>query len=198
MAKDDTQEALLSQLQRYRTMAKSAGDSLLWNGIRQQIEILETKLARLQEARRVALDDAKAAERRGSDRVSAKIRGRLALGDRNFQIETVDLSEGGALLLAKGARGLVKGDPVQLDLSGIGEIKGEVVARSREGLHLRFLDDQISPRERLLQAISRVGHLEGQFIEAAQAIAAEIGAAFESAVVKGQISYEDLFDTNYR
>jgi len=52
MANNDTAEALLSQLQRYRSMAKSAGDSLLWNGIRQQIEILEGKLARLQEARR--------------------------------------------------------------------------------------------------------------------------------------------------
>ena len=198
MAKDHMQEALRSPLQRYRSMAKTAGDSLLWNGIRQQIEILETKLARLQEARRAALAEAEADERRASDRVAAKIRGRLERGDRNFQIETVDLSEGGALLLAKGARGLVKGDPVKLDLSGIGEIKGEVVARSREGLHLRFLDDQISPRERLLQAISRVGHLEGQFIEAAQAIAAEIGAAFEAAVDKGQISYDDLFDTDYR
>jgi methyl-accepting chemotaxis protein len=198
MAKDDMQEALLSQLQRYRTMAKSAGDSLLWNGIRQQIEILEAKLARLQEARRAALAEAEADERRSSDRVAAKISGRLARGDRNFLIETVDLSEGGALLLAKGARGLVKGDPVKLDLSGIGEIKGEVVARSREGLHLRFLEDQISPRDRLLHAIERIGHLEGKFIDAAQSIAAEIGAAFESAVAKGDITYDDLFDTNYR
>src|SRR5579872_1654761 len=146
MAKDDTQEALLSQLQRYRTMARSAGDSLLWNGIRQQIEILEAKLARLHAVRRAERDEAEAAERRASDRVTAKIRGKLARGDRNFQIETVDLSEGGALLLAKGARGLVAGDPVKLDLSGIGEIAGEVVARSTLGLHLRFLEDQIPPR----------------------------------------------------
>jgi methyl-accepting chemotaxis protein len=188
---DDSPETLLSQLQRYRTMLRRADDSLLWNGIRKQIELLEAKLARVEST-------LEASERRTSDRVATKIRGRLARGDRNFLIETVDLSAGGALLLAKGARGLGPGDPVKLALSGIGELCGEVVANSTMGLHLRFTEEEISPKERLLGAIERLNRLEGKFIDAAQAIAAEIGAAFESAVQEGKIALDDLFDTNYR
>lgn len=191
MPKDDSPEALLSQLQRYRALLRRADDSLLWNGIRKQIGLLEAKLARVEST--VA-----AAERRSSDRIATKIRGRLARGDRNFLIETVDLSAGGALLLAKDARGLGPGDPVTLALSGIGELTGEVVASSTLGLHLRFTDEEISPKEPPLNAIERLNRMEGKFIDAAQTIAAEIGVAFESAVNEGKIAIEDLFDTNYR
>jgi methyl-accepting chemotaxis protein len=188
---DDTPEALRSQLLRYRAMLHRADDSLLWNGLRKQIQLLEARLARVEST--VA-----AAERRSSDRVAAKIGGRLARGDRDFVIETVDLSTGGALLLAKGASGLVPGDPVNLALAGIGEIKGEVVAKSTLGLHLRFTDDGVSPKERLIGAIERLNRMEGKFIDAAQAIAGNIGAAFEAAVQRGRIAFDDLFDTDYR
>jgi methyl-accepting chemotaxis protein len=144
------------------------------------------------------LRQTQAGDRRVHDRFPAFLPAMLQVAGRDHVSETIDLSEGGALVRAPEAEGL-EGARVRLALSGMPPLPMRAVARSSLGLHLAL--EAGAPAEARAALAEKVAAIRSEYaplIDRCTGAAARIAALLEEALARGEIDERRLFDTDYR
>jgi methyl-accepting chemotaxis protein len=136
-------------------------------------------------------------DRRQSDRLPCSIPARVDVGGESLGAKTVDIGEEGALLAPSGETSVNAGADCVVSIDGIGKFRGHVVARSKLGLNVHFLDMDAGVRERLKARMDGVREENRAFIDRAMKCAHEVSQALEDLVKQHRISNADLFDNNY-
>jgi methyl-accepting chemotaxis protein len=137
------------------------------------------------------------ADRRRRDRLPCEIAVTIAGAAGAFEGRTVDLSEDGALVKPAGDVSPGIGGEFEFQLPKIGAFAARLVNRSMLGLHFEFLRASDDARAALAARLDRIREENKDFILWAQETALAIGAAFERAVMTGQLQADDLFDNDY-
>jgi len=138
------------------------------------------------------------ADRRRHDRWPVEKRGRVTVAGRTAGFRTIDLSQGGALIVPEGDLAASVGARLELDVSGLGTFPGTLVGRSASGLHVKFADVHGEAETRLAAEIARLDAEFRPMIERAERAASRIRDAIEAAITGRELSLADLFDTRYR
>ena len=136
-------------------------------------------------------------DRRRHDRLPCNLPLTLTYSGGSLTGRTVDLSEGGMLMKANAPLGLVPGQTFEGTIPGIGNVRVRLANRSVHGLHLEFTDLEPTARVSVENKLAAIRKENGNAIECAKAVAAQMSAAFETAVSKGRITFDALFDSDY-
>ena len=137
-------------------------------------------------------------DRRVEDRLPARINGRLLIRGETHRIETRDISHAGVLLKPEGLEKVPFPAEARLVLDGLGEMDLQIVNRSDNGLHCRFLKMDTATSDALDKRIVR---LQGEYSAAVQRAkdgAARISAAMQGLLDSRKLTSSDLFDTSYK
>ncbi len=136
-------------------------------------------------------------DRRAHDRLPCHLDITLAWRSGSISGQTFDLSEGGVLMRVQDAHGIQIGENVQTEIAGIGACTLRLVNQSHLGLHLQFVDLSPDINAALNHKLDAIRSDNKDFIERAVTTADKISRLFESAVARGIISNENLFDNDY-
>jgi methyl-accepting chemotaxis protein len=136
-------------------------------------------------------------DRRQHDRLPCNLGITLDWRSGPLRGQTFDLSEGGVLMRIDDAHGLKSGDNVRAEIADIGKCGVRVVNHSPLGLHLQFTELDDNARTALRGKLDTIRAANEEFITRAIATAQKISTLFESAIARGEISEDALFDNNY-
>ena len=120
---------------------------------------------------------------------TAEVAGRRVHGT----LENVSL--GGAFL--KADCDAAASSPIRLDLPGVGALDGKVAGADGRGLRIAFVLDPIVEGS-LAEYLTKLEAGDKPFIDKAVTTAKQIAATIESAVARGEITLDDLFDDQYQ
>lgn len=134
-------------------------------------------------------------DRRRFDRYPVDLPVRLPDGRR---ASTIDLSEGGILLVGPPGEPVATGHRLVLEVDAIGSVPVQVVATSTMGVHCAFGAVETGTRERLTAKLSAVQAEHAPLIVKAQSLAARAVGIMEAELEAGRLSEAVLFDTDYR
>lgn len=137
------------------------------------------------------------ADRRRFDRFPTARSAHLALGSADVSGRLVDLSRGGALLAGSPQARLPIGGAGVVTIEGLPPLPCRMTDISEHGLHLAFAGDAAAGCGELAGMIEEIERSWRPLIERAQDFAREIAAAMESAIDRGLLSEDDLFDLRY-
>ncbi len=138
------------------------------------------------------------ADRRRHDRWPVELRGEMRVATTRLAVRTIDLSTGGVLLVPEGEAGIASGARIELDLAGLGHVTGTIVGKSALGLHVKFNEDDADARVRIGACVDRIEEEFRPLVTRARNAAAQIMAALDTAIERGELNFGDLFDTDYR
>lgn len=136
-------------------------------------------------------------DRRRHDRLPCNLAVTLDWRSGPLNGQTFDLSEDGMLMRVEDARGVVIGDVLSGEISGIGRCKLRVVNHSHLGLHMQFVALDDAARAALAEKLDAIRTENKEFIERAIATAQKISALLEDAIARGEITRDELFDNDY-
>jgi PAS domain S-box-containing protein len=150
----------------------------------------------LQRRLHVILRSSYGGDRRHDGRVPVALKFSGHFDGSDFDGYTGDLSLHGALLVI-GAAEIPKVTAGTVELEGVGRLDARLLSESVMGLHVRFDNMKSAQKAALRERIEAVQSLDRPFIEMIQSVAAQVQRVLEEAVRSGQISEQDLFDTEY-
>ncbi|HEY8566432.1 MAG TPA: methyl-accepting chemotaxis protein [Beijerinckiaceae bacterium] len=137
-------------------------------------------------------------DRRQHDRFPTELRASLGLGGTTHATQTIDVSEGGALLaLPKGVSPRL-GAGVEVTLDGAGPFPARIAAVSGMGLHCAFTGLSSQAAADVARLVAGIRDEYGPLIAVAQDTARRVTLAMEQAVAEGRLTREQIFDTDYR
>jgi methyl-accepting chemotaxis protein len=136
-------------------------------------------------------------DRRQHDRLPCELAVTLRWDGAMCSGKTADLSSGGVLVRDLQSDPFVIGDVVDVDIAAIGAVQARIVGRSHLGLHLAYTELDAEPAATLEAKLRSIRSENEVFIERAMATAAKIATLFETAISRGEISQDDLFDNDY-
>jgi methyl-accepting chemotaxis protein len=134
-------------------------------------------------------------DRRRSDRLPCSLDVLIRTPRGDIRGQTVDLSDRGMLVCSGDAERVVMGEMLHATIKDIGEWRVRPVNFSHLGLHLEFVGDGDASALHAKLAVIRDENRE--YIERAIAVAQRVAQALTTAVLKGEISREELFDNRY-
>jgi methyl-accepting chemotaxis protein len=137
-------------------------------------------------------------DRRRADRFPVERSATLWIAHRIASSRLIDVSTSG-LLMAAAPNIEVRPDlPVEIDIQHLGRVSARIVALSPMGIHCRFdrLNDEA--RTRIDDFVAQVEASYRPRILLAQETARQVERLIEQAVADGQVSRDDVFDTDYR
>ncbi|CAK0745270.1 methyl-accepting chemotaxis protein [uncultured Gammaproteobacteria bacterium] len=145
------------------------------------------------------------ANRRSEDRVAVDMAAIASVAGRNWPVLLDNLSLGGTQVRDEALRkalapaaGQFHKTRVALDVSGLGQMRGEIVAVDADALHVHF-DALDKTLERKLQDwLERSRREDEEQIVLAKDAARQIGRSFEEALNRREITWEQLWDVDYR
>lgn len=137
-------------------------------------------------------------DRRKSDRLPAKIKGRLRAKNRVLDVETLDISEGGVLLACPDENSLTQNTSTELTLDGLGVVAAKIVAISSNGYHCAFEQSDPAFQDALHQQIAKIHKEHAVYVQRAQDGAERISNAMTSLIEDHKLNLEALFDTDYQ
>jgi flagellar biosynthesis/type III secretory pathway chaperone len=113
---------------------------------------------------------------------------------------TLDLSEGGALLLCGPLEGFTRGQPVTLIIEDVGPLIGTVADASERGLHVSFdinHDANAGSRQSFLETLQDAAMGDADLIAHSSQLAGDITSAFERGLERGATSLDQLLSRDY-
>jgi methyl-accepting chemotaxis protein len=157
---------------------------------------MEAALMRLKNRTMAVLRQSIEGERRRFERIPFMARASFAVGPLRYDLHTLDLSLGGALVhLPRG--GVADSAVGVVEIEGVGPAEARVQGSSAEGMHLMFLDLSQSTAlaiERHIQATHEDNqHIIGLTLAAARSLT----WTFEEAMVRGEVAANQLITTQY-
>jgi hypothetical protein len=153
-------------------------------------------IAALQRRLNVILRSSIGGNRRSVDRVPVAIPFTADFAGQTFTGHTGDVSTMGALLVVGHAPKL-EGEIGRVVLDGVGSFQTRAILSSPLGIQCQFLKVSAEQKRAVTAAIEAAKAKDAPFIARAQALAAEVAAAFDRAVRDGRISLADLFNSEY-
>lgn len=136
-------------------------------------------------------------DRRRYERLPCELAITLQNSTGEVRGHTADLSEGGILMRADDPKGLVIGGVVRAEIADIGHCRVRVVRLSQLGVHLEFVELPESIQAALRNKLDTIRTEHNEFIKRAIETAGRISVLFETAVSRGTITHDQLFDNNY-
>lgn len=137
------------------------------------------------------------ADRRRFDRFPTARRAHLTLGGVDLSSRIVDIGRGGALL-ARTQAVRFDGEDGALTIDGLPPLACRMTGQSEHGLHIAFEAEAVAGSGALAEMIEDIERSYRPLIERAQDFAREVAAAMETAIEKGLVAEEDLFEADYR
>jgi methyl-accepting chemotaxis protein len=110
---------------------------------------------------------------------------------------TVDLSEGGALVILHGDATMPSETRVTVDIDGIGRTAARVVTQSKMGLHVEWRQPPVDFVAALRRILDEIHKENADLVITAIKGAESVSRAFEEAVVSRRLTMETLFDAEY-
>jgi methyl-accepting chemotaxis protein len=142
------------------------------------------------------LRSTEAASRRREDREALCLRFALRMPGFSAEGVTGDLSSQGAMLVAEGRSDLMAQD-AEVTLEHVGTLRCRIVAVSKVGLHLQFLDPPAPVLSAIAHCIAEARAANPGHIARCQRAAADAGAAFERAIAAGRYTRDQMFDIDH-
>ena len=130
-------------------------------------------------------------------RMPVRLPVRMRMGDYEEATETIEISEGGCSVKAPDCRP-DENASIELEISGLGTTRCTVVGFTENAMRVAFVDLPASTSQSLVAMIKEEHDKDAKLKDIAVQRRDLIEAALEEAVRRGDISFDDLFDTNYR
>jgi methyl-accepting chemotaxis protein len=124
----------------------------------------------------------------------------IHIGSQPIRGRTLDLSEGGALLLCAPVESVSRGQSVILDLDHIGALQAQVAGCSERGLHVAFDVEHpanAGARQPFLELLQEASLHDVDRVSHVSQLAAHIGEAIDCGLNRGDVSLEDLLSREY-
>ncbi len=181
-----------AEIDKAATGASAHGDTVDRSGrdVAQLAEKLKTRCI-------IFLRQTEIGDRRQHDRLPCNLPIVLDWRSGPLRGQTFDLSEGGVLMRIDDVRGVVVGEVLGGEISGIGRCKVCVVNHSHLGLHLQFVEMEEATRIALTAKLDAIRAENKEFIDRAIATAQKIAALLEDAIARSEITQDELFDNDY-
>lgn len=141
---------------------------------------------------------AEVGDRRQHDRYPIQVDCGLQGNGKVAKGKTVDISLGGVLCDVGRDAAFQNGSRVEISLSGLPPLSGQVRATSSLGIHISFDTLDAKQRQAVLASITSLQEKNGTFIALAKEGAANVASALEDAIRGGSMTMADLFDTDYQ
>lgn len=136
-------------------------------------------------------------DRRESDRLPIGAAGTIRMGDKQYQIKTLDLSEGGVLFTSEEDIPAKDNPRVEMRLEAIGHVMINIIHKSTNGYHCSFFEPDNKFRKSLSALLARFQDDHAQMVSRAKDGAARISAAMGKLIDMGRLSPAEIFDTDY-
>ncbi len=140
------------------------------------------------------------ADRRSEGRQAVDVPVTCTVAGKTSACRTDNLSMGGVQLRAPDLAVTVTGErtPVTLDISGIGKFQGVIVSAEQGALHVQFQNIDHDTERKLGDIVDKARREDAEMVALAKEIATHIGQAFEQAIDRKEITWEHLWDVDYR
>jgi len=161
---------------------------------RESVEAIQSGNNDLKSRLSIAILESSYDESSLSERIPIPLRAVFDNDGEQQAVELIDMRPRGALMLADGPS-LEPGASLALDIGGMGRLQAQIETRTERGFDVRFGAEAAA----LFQDfVNRQVTLDQKIISLAQSTAERVSRRFERAVAEGEISTEDLFDTDYQ
>jgi methyl-accepting chemotaxis protein len=129
-------------------------------------------------------------------RVPVNLRVAVACGGRREELQTLEISEGGCSLWSAG-REFGEDSDIVLGIPGLGAVQGKARGREPDVLHVEFVDMSAAQRADLAALVKREIDADAPLRALAEQRRDAVQQAMEQALARGEISRDDLFNTDY-
>lgn len=136
------------------------------------------------------------ANRRSEERLAVDLGADFEVGGQRYKGRAENLSLGGVQFRLPGAT-IKDKQPIRLTIETIGAARGEVVGIEPDILHVRFDHFEPGTEKKLLESLERWRREDAEMMALAKDTAKQVGRLFEEALNRRDISWQELFDTDY-
>jgi len=135
-------------------------------------------------------------EERKAERMPCRLQIEISAHPSPIKAEVLELSIAGILISATGAA-IPQGQILKAKLEGIGSCDIRVTERTSAGAQAEFVSPDAALKAKIEDKVWSIHDENTEFVTRAMEAGDTITKIFESAVAKGDITIEDLFDENY-
>lgn len=144
------------------------------------------------------LRSSQAGDRRREEREPVALPAVVTIRGRVLRGTTSDLSFHGVLVTLPESVEVPAEERVPVEIEGIGRINGRVVASTRLGLHLGFVDISRTIRDGLNRVMVEARRIDEQYVGRGRAVVGDIERLLDQWIVAGHVSEAVLFRPAYR
>jgi methyl-accepting chemotaxis protein len=140
------------------------------------------------------------ANRRHEERIAVDMPVLVRALGQTFNGQLDNLSMGGAQIREASLATAIKSDrtPISMDIGSIGTFQGEVVATEQDATHVHFKEYAAEVQRRLEDFLETCRREDEEQIAMAKATARQIGEMLENALNSRELSWDQLWDVDYR
>lgn len=135
-------------------------------------------------------------ESRKHPRIPARLPVRFSVNGKQTSTTTLNISKGGCLIICKSGA-LPPSAMVDLDLSGIGQVRAKVEGETDLGTRVAFISFGAGTDDALTKAIASAEADQNRFRSRITAARDDIENAIAKGISAGKVSFQDLFDDVY-
>ncbi len=135
--------------------------------------------------------------RSGSERLPCHLKLEIKSGGRTISAPVYEISNDGILITGPDASRLPVNERVDAVLEDVGPCRLRITEQVKAGAQARFDAPGAELREKIEDKLWALHEENNEFVARAMEAGTELNRMFESAIVRGEITLEDMFDTNY-
>jgi methyl-accepting chemotaxis protein len=145
----------------------------------------------------VLLRQGNRAERDLDERLPCHLKIEIKTGGRTITAAVYEISAGGVLIAGVEASRLAVNERLDAVLDDVGPCRLRVTEQVKAGAQARFDAPSAELREKVEDKLWALHEENNEFVARAMEAGTELTRIFETAVARGDISLEDMFDTDY-
>ncbi|MGJ4892805.1 methyl-accepting chemotaxis protein [Bradyrhizobium sp. HKCCYLRH3099] len=135
--------------------------------------------------------------RSGSERLPCHLKLEIKSGGRTISAPVYEISNDGVLITGSEASRLPVNERFDAVLEDVGPCRLVITEHVKAGAQARFDAPGAELREKIEDKLWALHEENNEFVARAMEAGTELNRIFESAVARGEITLEDMFDTNY-
>nr|WP_041756129.1 methyl-accepting chemotaxis protein [Bradyrhizobium sp. ORS 278] len=135
--------------------------------------------------------------RSGSERLPCHLKLQIKLGARAITAPVYEISNDGVLITGPDASRLPVNERFDAVLEDVGRCRLRVTEQIKAGAQARFDAPGAELREKIEDKLWALHEENNEFVARAMEAGTELNRIFENAIARGEITIEDMFDTNY-
>ncbi|BAM87257.1 methyl-accepting chemotaxis sensory transducer precursor [Bradyrhizobium oligotrophicum S58] len=137
------------------------------------------------------------AARSGNERLPCHLKLEIKSGARTIPAQVYEISNDGVLITGPEASRLPVNERFDAVLEDVGPCRLRVTEQAKAGAQARFDAPGADLREKIEDKLWALHEENNEFVARAMEAGTELNRMFESALARGEITIEDMFDTNY-